>query len=137
MFDTADIDNDAQIDDEVKEKFAELDADGDGQVTQAEFVAAKLAEFAADDDDLFEICCGGNRINMVEVRKKKAKPAANYLKSAHPHDGMDLTLNTAVPVGPDRFRPPALPAMMFPNPPSYGYLSRYSDGRAQVEAMEE
>ena len=48
---------------------------GDGEVTKDEFIASKLAEFAADDDELFNICCGGNRIKMVEVNKKKAKAA--------------------------------------------------------------
>ena len=48
-----------------------VDKDGDGEVTKDEFIEAKLAEFAADDDTMFEICCGGDRIDMVTVNKKK------------------------------------------------------------------
>ena len=48
---------------------------GDGNVTLDEFITAKLAEFAADDDDLFETCCGGARITMVEFNKKQARKA--------------------------------------------------------------
>ena len=72
MFDTADTDKDGEIDESVKEQFTALDKDGDGEVTKAEFVNAKLTEFMIDDDEFFEVCCGGDRINMVEVNKKKA-----------------------------------------------------------------
>ena len=80
MFDTADTDKDGEIDalwtDDFTlsfvQQFTALDKDGDGEVTKAEFVNAKLAEFMLDDDEFFEVCCGGDRINMVEVNKKKA-----------------------------------------------------------------